>query len=159
MFAQRLVEFKLNLRKLLGWSVCVIWLSGGIAASETPLPTVKELAALVASRSPQPVRVGDLRDRKVMLPLESHRVLGRVADIVRLPDGQVDAVLNYGGFLGFGTHPIAVPTDAIALLGADLVMLGYTPGQLDQLPTFSTVGSTPVPPNDVIRMALTGPFH
>ncbi len=149
----------MNLRKLLGWSVCVLWLSGGIAASETPLPTTKELAALVAGRFPQPVRVGDLRDRKVMLPLESHRVLGRVAGIVRLPDGEVDAVLNYGGFLGFGAHPIAVPTDAIALLGADLVMLGYTPGQLDQLPTFSNVDSTPVPPNEVIRMALTGPSH
>ena len=94
-----------------------------------------------------------------MLPLESHRVLGRVIGIVRLPDGEVDAVLSYGGFLGFATHPIAVSTDAIALLGADLVMLGYTPAQLDQLPTFSSAGSTPVPPNDVIRMALTGPLH
>ncbi len=94
-----------------------------------------------------------------MLPLESHRVLGRVAGIVRLPDGEVDVVLDYGGLLGFATHPVAVPTDAIALLGADLVMLGYTPGQLDQLPTFSSVGSTPVPPDDVIRMALTGPSH
>lgn len=94
-----------------------------------------------------------------MLPIESHRVLGRVAYIVRLPDGEVDAVLNYGGFLGFATHPIVVPTDAIALLGADLVMLGYTPGQLDQLPTFSSFGSTPVPPDDVIKMALTGPSH
>ena len=153
------MEFELNLTKLLGSSICVVWLLGGIAASETPLPTAKELAALMATRSPQPVRVGDLRDRKVMLPLETHRVLGRVAAIVRLPDGEVDAVLNYGGFLGFGTHPIAVPTDAIALLGVDLVMLGYTPEQLDQLPTFSSVGSTPVPPNDVIRMALTGPSH
>jgi hypothetical protein len=153
------VELELNLTKLLGWSICVVWLSGGVALSETPLPTAKELAALMAGRFPQPVRVGDLRDRKVMLPLETHRVLGRVAGIVRLPDGEVDAVLNYGGFLGFGTHPIAVPTDAIALLGVDLVMLGYTPGQLDQLPTFSSVGSTPVPPNDVIRMALTGPSH
>jgi hypothetical protein len=153
------VVFELNLTKLLGWSVCVIWLSGGIAVSETPLPTAKELAALVAGRFPQSVRVGDLRDRKVMLPLESHRVLGRVAGIVRLPDGEVAAVLNYGGFLGFATHPIVVPIDAIALLGADLVMLGYTPGQLDQLPTFSSVGSTPVPPDDMIRMALTGPSH
>jgi hypothetical protein len=153
------VEFGLELRKFLGWSVCVIWLSGGIAVSETPLPTAKELAALAAGRFPQPVRVGDLRDRKVILPLESHRVLGRVAGIVRLPDGEVDAVLNYGGFLGFATHPILVPTDAIALFGADLVMLGYTPGQLDRLPTFSIAGSTPIPPNDVIRMPLTGPLH
>ena len=159
MFPWWLVEFELNLTKLLGWSICVVLLSGGIALAETPLPTAKELAALTASRFPQPVCVGDLRDRKVMLPLETHRVLGRVAGVVRLPDGEVDAVLNYGGFLGFGTHPIAVSTDAIALLGADLVMLGYTPEQLDHFPTFSSVGSTPVPPNDVIRMALTGPSH
>ena len=149
----------MNLTKLLGWSICVIGLTGGIAMSETPLPTAKELAALAAGRFPQPVRVGDLRDRKVMLPLESHRVLGRVAGIVRLPDGEFDAVLNYGGFFGFATHPIAVPTDAIALLGADLVMLGYTPGQLDRFPAFSSVGSTPVPPDEVIKMALTGPSH
>ena len=154
-----LVEFELNLRKLLAWSVCVVWLSGGVAMSGTPLPTAKDLAAIVAGHFPQSVRVGDLRDRKVILPLESQRVLGRVIGIVPLPGGEVDAVLSYGGFLGLATHPIGVSTDAIALLGVDLVMLGYTPAQLDQLPTFSSAGSVPVPPNDMIKMALTGPLH
>lgn len=48
MFAQWLEVFELNLSKLLGWSVGVTSLSAGIAASETPLPTAKELATLMA---------------------------------------------------------------------------------------------------------------
>ena len=53
-------------------------------------------------------------------------------------------VVDFGGFLGFGTRPIAVPVDAMVLLGQDLEIVAFTPKQLRQFPTFSPSGATDV---------------
>ena len=50
--------------------------------------------------------------------------------------------MDFGGFLGFGTRPIAVPVDAMVLLGQDMEIVAFTPKQLRQFPTFSPSGAT-----------------
>ena len=116
-------------------------------------------AEKAADRFPQPVVVGSLLRRTVLQPEESKPVLGHVADIVRAKDGSLDAVVNYGGFLGFYTRPIAVPVDAMALLGEYMEILDFTPEQLKGFPTFDPVGTTPVPRSETIRVALAKPAH
>ena len=64
-------------------------------------------------RFPQPVRVGDLLRRDVIQPVESQNSLGTVQQIVRNPDGTLAAVIDLGGFLGFGLRPVSVPVDAL----------------------------------------------
>src|ERR1700739_4495292 len=123
---------------------------GGAAHAQSPRPGGRppppgmSLAESAAMRFPQPVRVGDLIGREVLRPVESQDVLGRVRRLVRDRDGQILVVVDFGGFLGFGTRPIAVPVDAMVLLGQDMEIVAYTPAQLRLFPTFSPVGTTDV---------------
>ena len=124
-----------------------------------PPPSGMSLAASTAMRFPQPVRVGDLLHRDVLEPVESQNRLGTVRQVVRGHDGAVAVVINYGGFLGFATRPIAVPIDAMVLLGQDMEVVAYTPRQLTAFPTFSADGTTPVPADTIIRVGLAKPSH
>ena len=137
----------------------------GKASAQSPLPggmpppSGMSLARSAAMRFPQPVRVGDLLHREVLQPVESQKILGTVNSVVRDASGRVDLVVDYGGFLGFGARLIAVPIDATVLLGQDMEIVAYSRGQLKRLPTFSAVGTKPVPPETIIRVGLAKPSH
>ncbi len=117
----------------------------------------ESLAEKAAERFPQPVAAGTLLHRTVLEPLESQPVLGHVAAIVRAGDGTINVVVSYGGF--FGARPIAVPLDAMTLLGDDMEIVDFTPAQLRGFPTFDRAGTTPVPPDQVLRVGLSRPSH
>jgi hypothetical protein len=124
-----------------------------------PPPPGMSLAESAAMRFPQPVRVGDLLGRQVLRPVESQDVLGRVRRLVRDKDGQVMVVVNFGGFFGFGSRPIAVPVDAMVLLGQDMEIVAFTPEQLRQFPTFTPSGTTDVASDTIIKVGLAKPSH
>ena len=130
-----------------------------IAAAAMSAAQAETLADGAARRYPQPVRVGDLLHRQVLRPLESQPSIGRVRTVVMRPDGVVEIVIDYGGIFGFFTRPIAVPIEAIALLGQYLVMLGCTPEQLEALPSFAGAGAKPLAADTTIRVALAKPAH
>ena len=117
------------------------------------------LAEKAADRFPQPVVVGTLLHRTVLEPLESQPVIGHVAGVVRAGDGTFNAVVSTGGFFGFGTRPIAVPLDAMTLLGDDMEVVDFTPAQLRTFPTFNAAGTTPVPSDQVVHVGLSRPSH
>jgi PRC-barrel domain len=124
-----------------------------------PPPPGMSLAESAAMRFPQPVRVGDLLGREVLRPVDSQDVLGRVRGLVRDRDGQIMVVLDFGGFLGFGARPIAVPVDAMVLVGQDIEIVAFTPDQLRQFPTFSPLGTTAVADDTIIKVGLAKPSH
>jgi hypothetical protein len=124
-----------------------------------PPPPGMSLEASAAMRFPQPVRVGDLIGRDVLQPVESQNVLGHVRSLVRDGDGPVLVVIAYGGFLGIGGRLIAVPIDALVLLGQDVEVAAYTPAQLRRFPTFSPSGATPVADDATVKVGLAKPSH
>jgi hypothetical protein len=124
-----------------------------------PPPPGMSLAASAAMRFPQPVRVGDLLHRDVLQPVESQNVLGTVRQVVRDNEGTIRVVIDFGGFLGFWARPIAVSVDAMVLLGQDMEVVAYTPQQLQEFPTFTPAGSSPLPDDTVIRVGLAKPSH
>jgi hypothetical protein len=124
-----------------------------------PPPPGMSLAESTAMRFPQPVRVGDLIGRDVLRPVESQQVLGKVRRLVRDRDGHIMVVVDFGGFLGFGSRPIAVPVNAMVLLGKDTEIVAFTPEQLRQFPTFSASGTTDIANDTIIRMGLAKPSH
>lgn len=124
-----------------------------------PPPTGMSLAESAVMRFPQPVRVGDLLHREVLRPVEAQDVLGRVREVVRDSSGRVLVVMNVGGFLGFGSRPIAVPVDAMVLLGQDMEVVAFTPKQLRGFPTFVPSGTTPISDDTVIKVGLAKPSH
>jgi PRC-barrel domain len=124
-----------------------------------PPPPGMSLAESAAMRFPQPVRVGDLVGRDVLRPVESQDVLGRVRRLVHDGNGQIMVVVDLGGFLGFGSRPIAVPVDAMVLLGEDVEIVAFTPEQLRQFPTFSPSGTSDVANDTIIKVGLAKPSH
>jgi hypothetical protein len=143
----------------IGCVLPALLLTGGIVVAQHPAPRDVDLAALAARRFPQPVRVGDLIERTVLQPLESRPVLGHVTQVIRVSSGKEQIVMRYGGFLGFGGRYIAVPIEAMVLLGNELEVLDYTPEQLKAFPTYTGTGAAPLGADDAIRMGLARPSH
>jgi hypothetical protein len=131
--------------------ICLaLLLAGPMLRAQAPAaPPGTDSASRAAQRFPQPVRAGDLIGRRVLEPVESRNVVGRVSAVVRRADGRI----------GLGGRRIAVPSEALALLGAELEILGYTPAELDRLPTFDGGGTVGIAPDDTIRMGLARPSH
>ncbi|MCA7119530.1 MAG: PRC-barrel domain-containing protein [Acidibrevibacterium sp.] len=146
-------------------AIALLLAGGSAAQAQSPLPggmpppPGMSLDRSAAMRFPQPVQVGALLARDVLQPVPSQRVLGTVRSIISDQMGTIEAVVAYGGFLGFGARPIAVPIDAMVLLGQDMEIVAYTPEALNHFPTFSAAGSTPLPLNAVIRVGLAKPSH
>ncbi len=128
------------------------------AWSQQPAPPGVDLATFAAKRFPQPVRVGDLIHRTVLQPTESRPVLGSVVRVIRLDDGSQAIVIKYGGTWGFGGRDIAVPLDAMVLLGAEMEVLDLTPVQLNMLPTYSGAGHV-LGADEIIHVGLAHPSH
>ena len=124
-----------------------------------PPPPGMSLAQSAAMRFPQPVRVSDLWGRDVLQPVESQRVLGHVRALVRDARGRVMVVVDIGGFLGFGSRRIALPIDAMVLLGQDMEVVGFAPKQLRLFPMFSPAGTTPIKGDALIEVGLAKPSH
>ncbi len=123
-----------------------------------PPPDGMSLAQSAAMRFPQPVRVGDLLQRSVQQPRVTQDWLGEVEQVVRDANGTVRVIIKYGGFLGFGSRLIAVPADAMVLLGPVMEVVAYTPAQLSEFPTYAG-GETPLAPDNVIKIGLAKPSH
>jgi hypothetical protein len=138
-------------------SLCGILAVAGAAHAQSktpggmPPPAGISLAESAGMRFPQPVRVGDLLGREVLRPVESQDVLGRVRRVVRDRNGQIMVVINFGGFLGFGSRLIAVPVDAMVLLGQDMEIVAFMPKQPQQFPTFSPSGTSDVPDDTITK--------
>jgi hypothetical protein len=127
------------------------------AFAEVALPTAGVLAERAGKRFPQPVRVADLVGRDVLQPEESQPVLGRVQWLARRADGGVDIVIRTGATLGVGGRPVAVPIEAVALLGEHVALLDYSPAQLAALPT--ALPGAVIPGSETIKVGLVKPFH
>ncbi|TLU71964.1 hypothetical protein [Lichenicoccus roseus] len=112
-----------------------------------------------AMRFPQPVRVGTLIGRDVRRPVASQQPLGTVRDVVRGADGGIEMVIRYGSWLGIGGRLIAVPVDAMVLLGDVVEPVAYSVKQLDALPDFEAASAQPLPREAVIEVGLAKPSH
>jgi len=138
--------------------VVLAGLQSSSAWSQEPAPPGVALASFAAKRFPQPVRVGDLIHRTVLQPTESRPVLGSVVRVIRLDDGNPAIVIKYGGVFGFGGRDIAVPLDAMVLLGDEMEVLDLTPEQLGMLPTYDGAGRV-LDADAIIHVGLAHPSH
>ena len=152
-----------SMRALGACGALVVLASFAHAQSATPggmpPPPGMSLAESAAMRFPQPVRVGDLLGRDVLRPVESQDLLGHVRELVRDSKGQIMVVIDLGGFFGFGSRPIAVPMDAMVLLGQDMEVVAFTPDELRRFPTFSPSGTTLIADDAVVNVGLAKPSH
>jgi len=121
--------------------------SVGATAPVAPPPAATEL-----SRHPQPVKVGDLLGLPV-LDLDD-RTLGNVSSVVRTADGKIRLIVRYGGFLGFGRRPVAVPIEVVAIAGRQIAALDMTRAEFDTAPTWADAASQSLAASETIRIGL-----
>jgi hypothetical protein len=103
-------------------------------------------------RYPQPVRVGDLIGLPV-LDLDD-RTLGYVKAVVRTADGKIKLIVPYGGFLGWGQRPVAVPIEVVAIAGRQIGALDMTRAEFDAAPAWVDALSQSLPASETIRIGL-----
>lgn len=127
--------------------------SGG--AHTQPPPATDDLTPeqRMARRFPQKVRVGHL----IGLPMLDYddRTLGRVKSVERTPDGKIVLVMPYGGWFGYGGRLVGVPIETVALLALQIDVLDIPRKDFADLPTWKESEGTPIPPDDIIRIAIS----
>lgn len=124
-----------------------------------PPPPGMSLAQSAAMRFPQPVRVGDLPGRAVLEPVEAQTMLGRVRAIVKDGTGAILVVVELKSWFGLNNRVVAIPVDAMVLVGDTLEAVAYTPAQLWTLPRFDLSSATALGDDAVIRVGLAKPSH
>ena len=68
---------------------------------------------------------------------DAKETIGKIDDLLVSRDGkQPYAVLSIGGFLGMGTHLVAVPYDTLKFAGDQVILPGGTKEGLKMLPEF-----------------------
>jgi hypothetical protein len=106
-------------------------------------------------RFPQPVRVGDL----IGLPVldNSALTLGYVRKVVRTAQGKIQLIIAYNGWCGWcdvDTRPVAVPIEAVGILGRAIGSLDMSPGEFAKAPTWRDPDATVLADDDSIQIAL-----
>lgn len=95
------------------------------------------------------IRAGDLVGEDVRTMRDED--VGKVSEIVSSGDS-IFVVIEHGGFLGIGEHQIAVPLDRIAVRGDEVILLGMTEEQLEQLADYDFNADETFSANDQIKV-------
>ncbi len=119
------------------------------AAAQTALTPEQRMQA----RFPQPVRVGDLVGRPVLD--DSARTLGTVRRVVRTDDDKIEVIVDYDGFLGFGTRPVAVPIEVLGIAGRHLSSLDMPRSEYAAAPTWQNAKAQTLSYDATIKVALS----
>ncbi len=120
----------------------------GMEEKKKPMTPQERMQA----RFPQPVRVGDL----IGLPLldDSSCTLGRVREVVRTADDKIELIVAYGGLLGWGARPVAVPIEVVGIQGRELASLDMPRSEYAVAPTWRNAGAQALPDDAMIKIAL-----
>jgi PRC-barrel domain len=120
----------------------------GMNDAQKPMPMDERMQR----RFPQPVRVGDL----IGLPVldDNDSTLGFVKEVVRTPQGRIQLIVSYSKWFGWFGRPVAVPIEAVGILGRQLASLDMPPSEYAAAPTWQGADATPLSNDSTIRVAL-----
>jgi len=103
-------------------------------------------------RFPQPIRVGALIGARVSD--SDSRTLGFVRQVVRTPQGRIDLIVDYDGWFGWGTRPVAVPIAVVGSLGRDVASLDWPRSAYASAPIWQNTGGSVLADGDTVGIAL-----
>jgi hypothetical protein len=63
-------------------------------------------------------------------------------------------IVAYGGFLGWGARPVAVPIEVVGIQGREVASLDMPPGEFAKAPTWHDVGAQALADDATIKIAL-----
>ncbi|HEY7244988.1 MAG TPA: PRC-barrel domain-containing protein [Xanthobacteraceae bacterium] len=120
----------------------------GMTDAEKPMPMEERMHR----RFPQPVRVGDL----IGLPVldDGDSTIGFVRQVVRTPEGKVRLVVSYGRWFGWFGRLVAVPIEAVVILGRQLASVDMPPSEYAAAPTWQGKEAVTLQSEETIRVGL-----
>jgi len=107
----------------------------------------------MSRRFPQPVRVGDMKNLRVLD--DQDVTIGLVRGVVRTPQGKILLLVSQGGWFGWGERLVAAPIEVMAIFGRQLASLDMDPKEYASAPTWVESGGTQIPDDETIRIGLT----
>jgi sporulation protein YlmC with PRC-barrel domain len=73
---------------------------------------------------------------------DQNEKVGKIEDMIISPDGKLSvAIVDVGGFLGIGTHRVAIPVEQFSQIDPKIVLPGASKQALKGLPEFKYVKS------------------
>ena len=68
---------------------------------------------------------------------DNNQKIGKIKDLIIAPDGSISAaIVDVGGFLGMGTHRVAIPVEQFSQVTPKVILPGATKEALKQVPEF-----------------------
>ena len=114
-------------------SAGIVFVSNGVGAQG--VPQTVELAKIDVQKLAAGYRASKVIGSSVVN--EENEVIGKIDDLLVSPDGKEPyAVLSIGGFLGMGTHLVAVPYETLKSTDDKILLPGGTKNSLRMLPEF-----------------------
>jgi len=114
-------------------SAGIVFVSNGVGAQG--VPQTVELAKIDVQKLAAGYRASKVIGSSVVN--EENEVIGKIDDLLISLDGKEPyAVLSIGGFLGMGTHLVAVPYETLKSIDDKIVLPGGTKNSLRMLPEF-----------------------
>jgi len=114
-------------------SAGIVFVSNGVGAQG--VPQTVELAKIDVQKLAAGYRASKVIGSSVVN--EENEVIGKIDDLLISPDGKEPyAVLSIGGFLGMGTHLVAVPYETLKSTDDKILLPGGTKNSLRMLPEF-----------------------
>jgi hypothetical protein len=115
------------------FSAGIVFVSHGVGAQG--VPQTVELAKVDVQKLAAGYRASKVIGSSVVN--EENEVIGKIDDLLISLDGKEPyAVLSIGGFLGMGTHLVAVPYETLKSTDDKIVLPGGTKNSLRMLPEF-----------------------
>lgn len=108
--------------------------------------------ARMARRFPQPVRVADLIGLRVLDDRDS--TIGIVRQVVRTAQNNIELVVSYDGWFGWGSRPVAVPIEVVGIEGRQLASIDMPRTEYAAAPTWQGTAATDLPDDAIISIAL-----
>ena len=114
-------------------SAGIVFVSNGVGAQG--MPQTVELAKVDVQKLAAGYRASKVIGSSVVN--EENEVIGKIDDLLVSLDGKEPyAVLSIGGFLGMGTHLVAVPYETLKSTDDKIMLPGGTKNSLRMLPEF-----------------------
>ena len=114
-------------------SAGIVFVSNGVGAQG--VPQTVELAKIDVQKLAAGYRASKVIGSSVVN--EENEVIGKIDDLLISLDGKEPyAVLSIGGFLGMGTHLVAVPYETLKSTDGKIMLPGGTKNSLRMLPEF-----------------------
>ncbi len=118
---------------------CLAWAIAAVAQDQSAVPVAGKAVLGVSVEETALVATGWRASKLMHAPVynEKDQKIGKIDDFIVSPDGTLSvAVIDVGGFLGLGTHRVAIPVQQFDQVSPKIVLKGASKEELKKMPEF-----------------------